>query len=146
MAEALQLVFEPLPDADLERFIEDNVIAVNIAQTGVSEWHPFGYFLRNALGEWLGGCLGMVWGDWVNVRWLWVAQALRGQGNGARLLDAAERFGASHGATGATLETHSAQALGFYQKRGYKVFGTLEDYPPGHTKSYLRKNLSRTRR
>jgi hypothetical protein len=40
------------------------------------------------------------------------------------------------------LETHSFQARPFYEKCGYKVFGTLEDYPPGHAKFFLRKRLA----
>ena len=41
-----------------------------------------------------------------------------------------------HGCFARNLETHSYEALGFYQKRGYEVFGTLEDYPPGHTQVF----------
>ena len=44
----------------------------------------------------------------------------------------------------ATLETHSFQARPFYEKRGYEVFATLEDYPGG-TQILSRKRLSFTR-
>jgi len=40
------------------------------------------------------------------------------------------------------LETHSYEARPFYEKLGYEVFAALEDYPPGHTKFYLRKQLA----
>jgi ribosomal protein S18 acetylase RimI-like enzyme len=143
--EVPELVFEPFPSSDLERFLEDNVVGFNLARTGVSEWHPVGFFLRNRRGEWLGGCIGDVWGGWLHIRGLWVAEGLRGRRQGTRLMDAAEGMGLERGAANATLETHSFQAREFYTKRGYTVFGTLEDYPPGHSKFFLRKRLSGTR-
>jgi GNAT superfamily N-acetyltransferase len=140
-AEELQLVFEPLPDDELVRFLEDNIVNYNFARTGISDWFPVGFFLRSERGEWLGGCTGYIWGGWLHIRFLWIAGALRGQRHGTRLMDAAEEYGRERGAFSSTLETHSFQARDFYLKRGYTVFGTLEDYPPGHTKYFLRKRL-----
>jgi hypothetical protein len=33
------------------------------------------------------------------------------------------------------------QARGFYERLGYTAFGTFEDYPPDHTRSFLKKNF-----
>jgi GNAT superfamily N-acetyltransferase len=139
--EDLRLVFEPLPGEALTNLLVDGVVNVNIAKTGVSDWHPVGYFLKNDRGEWLGGLSGQIWGGWLHVKFLWVAEPLRGQGHGSRLMDAAEAFAVERGASAATLESHSFGAQDFYLKRGYVVFGCLEDYPPGHTKVFLRKQL-----
>ena len=56
-------------------------------------------------------------------------------------MDAAEDMAKEHGAFAATLETFTVQAPDFYAKRGYAVFGRLDDYPPGHAKLFLSKRL-----
>ena len=135
------LIFDPLPSGDLRRFIVDHIDMHNVARTGRTDWRPLGYFLRDARGEWVGGLLGHVWGGWLHVQALWVVGAMNGQGLGTRLLLAAEDHARSLGATMSTLGTFSFQAPTFYKRHGYTIFGTLEDYPPGHTKFYLRKVL-----
>jgi ribosomal protein S18 acetylase RimI-like enzyme len=139
----LEMVFEPLPSDTLRRFLSDNVNGVNLAKTGISSWYPVGYFLKDKRGEWLGGLTGHIWGGWLHVDFIWVAEPLRGRGYGSQLMDAAERYAIERGAFASTLETHSFQAPGFYMKRGYEVFGQLDDYPPGHSKLSMRKRLSR---
>jgi len=37
----------------------------------------------------------------------------------------------------------SFQARGFYEKVGYTVFGRLDDCPPGHSRFYMQKPLTR---
>ena len=49
-----------------------------------------------------------------------------------------------HPSKAITLTTKAYQALGFYLKQGYEVFGELEDVPMiGTTKYYLVKKISR---
>jgi len=140
--EKLELVFDPLPPDALSRFIIDQLVAHNLAATGAANYYPVGFFLKSVRGEWSGGLMGDLWGGWLHVRILWVEPAARGQGNGSRLLLAAENYAIERGCVAATLETASFQARPFYEKCGYEVFAALEDYPPGHTKFYLRKQLA----
>jgi GNAT superfamily N-acetyltransferase len=138
----VELILDPEPDEALRRLVADGVDLYNIAVTGVAEWHPANFFIRSAEGEWLGGLLGNIWGGWLDLRYLFVIEAARRQGHGRRLLQAAEALALQHGSFGATLETHSFQALPFYEKQGYEIFGRLDDYPPGHAKFYLRKRFA----
>ncbi len=137
----LEIVYDPLPGEAISRFVSDGVVHVNIARTGVSAWHPANFFAKNPRGECLGGLLGYVWGGWLHVNFLWVTEHLRTQGMGTRLMDEAEAFARERGATSATVETFTMQAPGFYAKRGYTVFGRLDEYPPGQAKLFLSKRL-----
>jgi len=139
--EKLEIVFDPLPSEALGRFVTESLASYNIAATGQESWYPVGLFLKTGRGEWLGGLLGNIWGGWLHVTHLWVAAPVRLRGNGTRLLQAAEEYAIERGCFAATLETASFEARPFYEKLGYEVFAALEDYPPGHTKYYLRKQL-----
>jgi hypothetical protein len=37
--------------------------------------------------------------------------------------------------------TYDFQALLFYERLGYEQFAALEDYPPGHSRHFLKKRL-----
>ena len=98
--------------------------------------------MRGARNDVLGGVLGQLWGGWLHVTYLWVAESARGAGYGTRLMEDAEAYARSRGAVGATLETYSFQARPFYERLGYEVFSTLDGYPLGHVKFFLRKALA----
>ncbi|HVN02709.1 MAG TPA: GNAT family N-acetyltransferase [Caulobacteraceae bacterium] len=141
MRETIRLEFEPFIDDGARQFIVDGVDNHNIAVTGMPAYFPVNFVLRGERGDVLGGLIGLLWGGWLQVSYVWVAEAARGQGLGARLMQAAEAYAKSRGAVGATLETHSFQARPFYERLGYEVFGELDGYPPGHAKFFLRKAL-----
>jgi GNAT superfamily N-acetyltransferase len=64
-----------------------------------------------------------------------------GRGIGTALREHAEERARERGCRGAHLDTFEYQALPFYQKLGYELFGTLDDFPPGYRQFYLRKRL-----
>ena len=90
----------------------------------------------------MGGLLGGIWGGWLRISYLWVDEAARGKRWATRLMDTAEAYAVERGCHSAELDTHSFQARPFYERRGYEVFGELDDYPKGHKKYFLRKQLS----
>lgn len=121
--------------------VRDRLDLYNIAQTGVSAFYPVNLFVKDGRGETLGGLLGSVWGGWLHIQILWVDEAIRGQDWGTKMMDYAENFARERGAHSSNLDTHSFQARPFYEARGYEVFGTLDSYPEGHKKFFLRKKL-----
>jgi len=73
---------------------------------------------------------------------LWVAEAERRRGYGGELLARAEAEARRRGCRGVHLDTHEYQAPDFYRRRGYVVFGVLNDYPRGSRRYFLAKALS----
>lgn len=88
-----------------------------------------------------GGIIGETHWDWFFIILMWVKEGLRGRGYGHRLLTLAEGEARQRSARHAYLDTFSFQAPDFYQKHGYQVFGVLQDFPPGHQRYYLTKEL-----
>ncbi|MGB0061243.1 GNAT family N-acetyltransferase, partial [Candidatus Binatus sp.] len=72
---------------------------------------------------------------------LWVDPALRGKGYATKLMNAIEQLAIQRGCTNSYLDTFSFQARPLYEKLGYKVFGTLENHPKGHSHYFLKKSL-----
>jgi len=136
----LLIVFEQSSGASAQT-VRERLDMFNIGATGISAFYPVNYFLKNGRGETLGGVMGGAWGGWLHIGWLWVDDSVRGQDWGSRLMDSAEAYAREHGCHSVTLDTHSFQARPFYEGRGYEVFGTLDDYPKGHKKFFLRKKL-----
>ena len=89
----------------------------------------------------IAGLVGDTYWNWLYVSLFWVDECERDRGLGTQILAKAEEIAIQRGCKNAHLETHDFQNLEFYQKRGYVVFGKLEDLPEGHTKYYLRKHL-----
>ncbi|HLG48828.1 MAG TPA: GNAT family N-acetyltransferase [Reyranella sp.] len=136
----LTIVFEQTPGVSAQ-IVRDRLDLYNVGVTGVSTYYPMNYLLQNRRGETLGGVLGSAWGGWLHITYLWVDESVRGQDWGTRLMDLAEAYGRERHCHSVTLDTHSFQARPFYEARGYEVFGTLDDYPKGHKKFFLRKKL-----
>ena len=137
-----RIEFEPFIDEGTRQFIVNGIDNHNIAATGLLEYVPVNFVLRDERGDVLGGLLGHLWGGWLQVTHLWVVETARSVGHGTLLLQNAEAYARSRGAVGATLETHNFQARPFYERLGYEVFSTLEGYPRGHAKFFLRKALA----
>jgi GNAT superfamily N-acetyltransferase len=90
----------------------------------------------------LGGLVGATYLGWLTVQALWVADELRGTGQGKAILQAAEEEAVRRGCPRVFLETLSFQALPFYERQGYKIHSKLADFPPGGARYALTKELS----
>ena len=98
-------------------------------------------FIRNRENKVVGGVVGHIFGGWLYVSLLWVEESLRNKGNGTKLLKKVEGEAVKLGCKYAHLDTYSFEAKPFYEKNGYTLFATLENYPEGHSKHFLRRKL-----
>jgi GNAT superfamily N-acetyltransferase len=103
-------------------------------------------FLRNPAGKVVGGAIGDLFGGWLYVSLLWVEESVRSHGLGAGLINRLEQEAAGLGCRHAYVDTFSFEARPFYEKLGYELFATLEDFPEGHCKYFLKKTLPPTGR
>jgi GNAT superfamily N-acetyltransferase len=142
--DAPRISFEPDNEA-AKQFVTNSLENFNIATTGLAAYYPVAYFLRTADNEIAGGLLGDIWGSWLHIKYVWVAEHARGKNNARDLVTAAEDYARKRGAIGAFLETFTFQARPLYEKLGYELFGELKDYPPGHSMYFLRKRFEATR-
>ena len=139
MVDGLRLTLETAPDAADSQAVMDGLRAFNVKVIGPPNIEPVAVFVRDASGRVLGGLLGEIKWRWLYIAKLWLADELRGQQLGTRLMERAEEYAWSKGCLGSHLSTFEYQALPFYEKLGYEVFGVLKGYPPGYRQYYLRK-------
>lgn len=107
-----------------------------------TDLRPLGLLLKDpATGSDVGGLWGRTALGWLFVELLYLPPSMRGMGVGTRLMRLAEEEAARRGCHGVWLDTFSFQAPSFYKRLGYEVFGTIADYPPGHSRQFLSKVL-----
>ena len=99
-------------------------------------------YARDENGVMTGGLIGTRKGDWLNIDFLWVSEGARGSGLGSQVINAAEEEARRQGCRHALVDTASFQARPFYEKQGYELTMTLDDFPyPGIQRHYLSKAL-----
>jgi ribosomal protein S18 acetylase RimI-like enzyme len=131
----------PEPTPEERNRIIDPLIAFNEALVGPRDSKEFVFSVHSKTGEFVGGLLGFTHWNHFFVSAVLVDRRFRREGIGRELLRRAEALALEQGCDVIYLDTFDYQAPGFYEKLGFKVFGKLEDYPPGHQRFYLMKRI-----
>jgi GNAT superfamily N-acetyltransferase len=121
--------------------IATGLTAFNEADVGPSGRIALAVLVRDESDAIVGGISGYTAWGWLYVQWLWIAEAQRGRGMAGQMLEAAEAEARRRGCNGAYIDTFNPVALKVYQRQGYVPFGELADFPPGRTRTFLRKAL-----
>ena len=102
---------------------------------------PLNLILKDETEQIVGGLSASIYWGWLDIEYLYLPQQARGKGLGSALLRTAEEIAVQKGCSKSYLSTFEFQAKVFYEKQGYQVIGTLEDYPPGSAFYWLKKDL-----
>ncbi len=124
--------------------VEDGLLAYNLRFVPDPDFKELNIFIRDKAGNIAGGLLGATYWGWLYVSILWVGDHVQGRGFGSQLMTMAETEARKRGCRHVHLDTLDFQALPFYEKLGYTIFGELDDLPPGHKRYFLQKSLGVT--
>ena len=139
--EDVQLTIETEPSPGDIEALGDGLGEHALPFTGSAGFHPLTVLARDRDGTLVGGVHGQINWTWLHISLFWVSAELRRRGFGSRLLRAIEDAAVARGCLRAHLDTFSYQARPFYERHGYTVFATLEEYPPGHRRLFMQKTL-----
>lgn len=127
--------------ADLDA-VSDGLTEFNTGDAGPSNRLPLAIFVRDDRDAVVGGLGGYTGWGWLFTQWLWLEEQLRGQGIAGQLLQMAEDEAVRRGCHAAWIDTFNPIALRVYERQGYVIFGTLEDFPVGRSRFFLQKRLN----
>jgi len=104
-------------------------------------FQPLGVFMRDETDAVVGGAWGYINWHWLFVGLVWLSKDLRGGGYGRQMMETIESAAVERGCRYSHLDSFSFQARPFYEGLGYEVFATLDDYPEGHQRFFMKKRL-----
>jgi GNAT superfamily N-acetyltransferase len=137
----IRIEVDPAPDHDNIQAVRAGLRAFNQSCAPATDFTDFAIFLRDLQNRIVGGLLAETGRGWLHISVLWIDERFRGQDYGSQLMAAAEERARQIGCHAAFLDTFSYQARPFYERLGYEVFGTLKDYPIGHERYFMKKQL-----
>ena len=136
------ITIEQNPDQNITDFIGDNLSRDAEKGAGFEkERVKLSILVRGSDNSLKGGLIAEISWKWLYIFNIWIQGDFRHKGIGTRLLAIAEEEAKKRGCGNACLETFSYQARPLYERLGYEVFGQLDDFPPGYTKYFMKKEL-----
>lgn len=136
------LALTDIADDAVHQAILTPLRAYNASKAGASKKLPLVVTVLDTAGSVVGGLWGSTSYEWLFTELLVVPETLRGRGIGRQLMTMAHEEAVARGCRGAWLDTFEFQARGFYEGLGYRVFGEIPQYPPGHSRFFLSKDFA----
>ncbi|MCJ8324665.1 MAG: GNAT family N-acetyltransferase [Rhizobiales bacterium] len=116
----MQIVFETNPNENDVKTVFNGLVEFNKPVFNDDNLTHIACFCRDDEGKIRGGATGLTVGNIAMIRYLWIADELRGQGIGGQIFETLEAEFKQRGITEIHLDTYSFQAPEFYKKLGFE--------------------------
>lgn len=137
----MKIEIEDSPAAELTDFLHQQIVDYNHAYRELNQRQPIAAVIRDTQKRVIAGAAGETFGNWLQLKTLWVDESQRGKRLGSQLLAAIEHKAKARGCRFCLLDTLSIQAKPFYLKLGYTVQWRQQHYPLAGTKYFMTKEL-----
>lgn len=139
---SIRITTHDAPPVDEAALVANGLADHVVGRFGPRDEQAFSIFAHDADGTLVGGVNGSSHWRWLYIRNLWIAEPWRNHGLGRRLIDAADALARDRGCVGLYLDTFDPDAERFYRRCGFETFGTIDDFPPGHSRRFLSRRLA----
>ena len=136
-----RIVAERSNKAAVARAIWHGIILFNRQQAGPLKAERTVLSARDGKRRLLGGLVLLSYWRESYIEVFWLAARARRAGLGSRLIEEAERRARRRGSRLIHVNTYSFQAPRFYEKQGYRRFGTISGSPRGASRYFYVKRL-----
>jgi GNAT superfamily N-acetyltransferase len=143
------MLLHQIEDEEFRKFLKHHIQAFNNRHSALhlearvpGFKKPLIIKLEDDFGDVVGGLAAFTYWDWLDIDDFFIPAHFRREGTGSKVLEVAEQTAIERGCKWSRLTTFEFQARKFYERHGYTVVGTLEDYPPGSAWYLMRKGLS----
>lgn len=130
-------------DKELGEQLSAGLDEVNFAATGTTaaDQGELSVKVLDDDGELVGGLTAWTWAGLLGIEMVWIRADSRGDGWGAKLLQAAEDEARRRGCDRACVSSFTFQAPAFYQRHGYTETGRTLGIPGGAEDVHMFKKL-----
>ncbi|TKC15290.1 GNAT family N-acetyltransferase [Robertmurraya kyonggiensis] len=108
----------------------------------VGRYEQVNLYIKGENDEIRGGLLAEICWNWLEIHTFMIDEDIRRDGHGTKLLNEIETIARERNCDFIKFDTLSFQALGFYEKNGYQVYGSIDNVGREFTHYYLKKDLS----
>lgn len=137
----MNIQFEENNHEYFEEFLKDKIRSFNTAHWKDIKKEPLILSIKDEDEKVLGGVSSKTFGRWLLIDNFWITPELRGKKIGQGILKQLEARAIERGCEISLLDTLDFQAKPFYEKFGYEVVWSMENYPVSGERFYMMKKL-----